>query len=128
MTAALHPVAAFTARPSDFTRAQILIQGHIARIDAALRQLRLHRDTMVPSIADMHDHRLARFKCYLVRDLDSVLAAPAMASYYCGKWGGNGHGPNVMDACEAMDHSIGRRNAYRDMLAARRGGLAVVRS
>ncbi|KMS58782.1 hypothetical protein [Sphingobium cupriresistens] len=117
----LHPIAAFAAHPSDFTRAQILIQGHIAQIDAALVQLRLHRASMVPSIADMHEAGLHRYRDALIRDLDAVLAAPDGAQGYAGVWGGDGHGPRIADACEAVDRSISKRNAYRDMLAARRG-------
>ena len=126
MTAALRPVAAFTSAPSDFTRAQILLQGHIAQIDAALRTLRANRESMLPSTADMHHETLNRCRSALIHDLDCVLAAPLGCKFYIGHWNHNGRGPNVLDACEAVDRSIGKRHAYRDMLAARRGGLAVV--
>jgi hypothetical protein len=126
MTAALHPISAFTAQPSDFTRAQILIQGHIAQVDAALRTLRANRETMLPSMADMHADKLGRLHRTLIHDLDCVLAAPLGCQPYIGRWNHNGRGPNVLDACEAVDRSIGKRHAYRDMLAARRGGLVVV--
>jgi len=125
MTAALHPIAAFTAQPSDFTRAQILIQGHIAQIDAALAQVRLHRATMLPSMADMHEAVLHRYRDALIRDLDCVLAAPLGAGAFICIWNHNGHGPRIMDACEAVDRSIGRRDAYRGVLAARQVGRAV---
>lgn len=126
MSAALHPITAFTAQPSDFTRAQILIQGHIAQIDAAMDQLRLHRATMVPSIAGMHADKLRRLRKALIHDLDDVLAAPLGAVAHIRRWNHNAFGPNVLSACEAVDRSIGKRHAYRDMVTARRAGLAVV--
>lgn len=126
MTAALHTFAA-SGPVSDFTRAQLLLNRHIAQIDAALGQLRLHRATMLPTMADMHDAKLNGFRKALIRDLHDTLNCPDGAFIYIGRWNENGFAPNIMDACEAVDHSIGRRNAYRDMLAARRGGLAVVR-
>ena len=104
-------------------RAQLLINGHIAQIDAALRMLKAAKDRLLPSIYAMHREPLTRMRRQLARDLDSIMAAPLSADIVARRWNSNAYGPNVLNACEAVDYSISRAAetmAYRDMIVARR--------
>lgn len=89
-------------------RAQLLINGHIAQIDAALRTLKAAKDRLLPSIYVMHSDPLNRMRRQLVRDLDSIMAAPLSADIIARRWNGNAHGTDVLSACEAVDRSISR--------------------
>lgn len=104
-------------------RAQLLINGHIAQIDAAMRMLKAAKDRLLPSIYAMHREPLIRMRRQLARDLDSIMAAPLSADIIARRWNSNAHGPDVLNACEAVDYSISRAAetmAYRDMIVARR--------
>lgn len=124
-----HEQISADAPASDAMRAQLLLNGHIARIDAALSQLRLAKDRMVPSIADMHGDKLHRLRRAIIGDLDNVLNAPLGAGAYIRRWNHNAFGPNVDSACEAVDAAIARlgKPSYHAIRAARWGGLEVVR-
>lgn len=89
-------------------RAQLLINGHIAQIDAALRTLKASKDRLLPSLYDLHGDKLSRMRRQLARDLDSIMAAPLSADILARRWNGNAHGPDVLSACEAVDRSISR--------------------
>lgn len=104
-------------------RAGQLLNDQIARIDAALRTLKAAKDRLLPSIYAMHREPLTRMRRQLARDLDSIMAAPLSADIVARRWNSNAYGPNVLNACEAVDYSVSRAaetTAYRDMIAARR--------
>ena len=113
--------------PADFYRAQALISGHIANIDAALAAVKRAKGKLLPSIADMHVNRLRTYRARLAGDLDNALAAPLGAFALIGNWNHNGHGPTIEDACKSARESIANAAsvmAYRAELAARRAGVA----
>lgn len=94
-------------------RAQLLINGHIAQIDAALRTLKAAKDRLLPSIYAMHIDTLGRMRGQIARDLDSIMAAPLGADIVARRWNSNAYGPNVLSACEAVDRSISRAAEVR---------------
>lgn len=125
----LHSIITPATQPCDATRAQLLLNSHIAQIDAAMRTLKGGQGRMVASIYDMHAAKLARLRKALIHDLDDVLAAPLSAVAYIRRWNHNAFGPNVLAACEAVDAAIARagKPSYQDIRAARWAGLEVVR-
>lgn len=117
MTAAHHNFA------SPSIRAQDLLNGHIARIDAALRFLRTREGRLSQWTRERLSMKLHTLRGQLIHDLDDVLACPSIAKHYNGKWGHNGFAPNVASACEAVDRA---RDADEVHAAYRRSIMRVV--
>lgn len=129
MTAALHTFAAI-GPVSDFARAQLLLDQHISQLEAALRHLDTGKARMLPSIFDGHRARLLNLRKLCLNHQAHIMACPDAATCTLQELGPNARGLNIQLACERATDAVARAglNAYRDMLAARRGGLAVVRS
>lgn len=117
------PIEASTARPCELTRAQLLLNGHIARIDSALSFLRLNKPRMVPTIYQCHEARLAKFKRMCTNEMEHIMAAPEAAFSTLGRFGSNAHGHRITNACEAVDASVSNAGT----VAGYRAGLRIVR-
>lgn len=124
----LHSIITPATQPCHATRAQLLLNGRIAQIDAAIQALRGAKGKLLASIYDGHSAKLNSLRCALIHDLDNVLAAPLGAIAYYRHWNRYGFGPNVLSACEAVDDSIARigKPSYQEIRAARWAGLEVV--
>lgn len=121
---AIHqPIEANTARPCELTRAQLLLNGHIARIEAAQSFLRLNKSRLVASIYKAHEARLLKFRLACEHEMDRIMAAPGSAPATLGQFGSNAHGHRITAACEAVDASI----ANAATVSGYRAGLRIVR-
>ncbi|MEJ7933530.1 hypothetical protein WG907_04560 [Sphingobium sp. AN558] len=116
------PIEASTTA-SDSYRAQDLLNGHIARIDAGLAFLRSNKSRLVGATYEHHEARLLKFKRMCIAEMERIMAAPGSAFNTLGMFGSNAHGHRIDAACEAVDACV----ATAATVAAYRSGLRIVR-
>ena len=102
------------------TRAENVINAHLANIEAAQRFLEANKDRLIPGVHDALAVELGGAHRLCNGYINHVIGIP---EYVCGMLGDNGFGPRINDACAAVDKALARSSealAYRDMVAARR--------
>lgn len=100
---AINRAGATALPPSESWRAQALLNGHIASIDAALAYWAKNREVLLP----------ATYECKRL-DLINARNVCTKALWECdhspknvlGHFGDNGVGPRMMDLCESVDTMV----------------------
>jgi hypothetical protein len=89
-------------------RAQDLLNGHLARIEAAQRFLATAKTQMLPSTYDSLNSHLSAAHGLCIHHLDRIMAAPASAFTVMGLMGRNGKGPRIDAMIRAVDFQVNK--------------------